>query len=57
MAEGYEKAQRCITSGLIGLVGALAIWRMTGNFWGWLALAAPGGFLIFYGSYLALRES
>ena len=51
-----ERAQRCFTSGLIGLFGAIAIWRLTGNFWGWLALALPASAVIFYGWYLALRK-
>jgi hypothetical protein len=39
----------------MGLIGALAIWRLTGNFWGWLALSLPGAALVFYGWYLIFK--
>jgi hypothetical protein len=35
---------------------SLVMWRLTGNFWGWLALAAPGAGLIFFGWALAVAR-
>ena len=54
--EDEKRGKNCIVSGLIGLFGAIMIWRLTNNLWGWLALALPGAILIFWGWFLILRH-
>jgi hypothetical protein len=44
-----------IVQGLFVLLLALAIWRTTGSFWGWLVLFLPAAFFIFRGIYLVIK--
>jgi hypothetical protein len=52
METPHDRANRVIFSGLTGLFASLAVWRLTNNWWGWLALALPGGVLVLYGWWL-----
>jgi hypothetical protein len=49
-------AEGLLVNGIIALAFSLAVWRLTGNFWGWLILFAPGAGLIIAGLIKALRE-
>jgi hypothetical protein len=44
-----------IVNGLIALVLALAVWRLTGSFLGWLVLFTPGSLLVIAGVVAILR--
>lgn len=52
----HGKAFTTILNGLMAFTLSLIVWKLTGNFWGWLALALPGAFLLFYGWYLIFRK-
>jgi hypothetical protein len=45
-----------IINGLIALVLALLLWRLTHSFWGWLALFLPGAALVVWGWIVILRR-
>jgi hypothetical protein len=51
-----ERAKGCIVHGLMALFAALLIWKLTGNFWGWLILFIPGATLIVVGWIIILRQ-
>jgi hypothetical protein len=44
-----EAGERCVLSGIIGLIFSLVMWRLTGSFVGWAALFTPGTVLITLG--------
>jgi hypothetical protein len=44
-----------VVNGLIALALSLALWEITHNFWGWLALFAPGSALVLMGWALLLK--
>jgi hypothetical protein len=50
------KAVSSLFIGIFILILALFIWRITENFWGWLALFLPGAFYVFWGIRLITRE-
>jgi hypothetical protein len=50
------RAKGLLINGLIALTLSLIIWKGTGSFIGWLALAAPGGVLILAGWVRAIYE-
>jgi hypothetical protein len=45
-----------LLNGILALALSLIVWRLTGNFYGWAALAIPGAVLIFRGWVIALRH-
>jgi hypothetical protein len=45
-----------ILNGIVALILSLIVWRLTGNFLGWIALFLPGAILIFWGWVIALRH-
>jgi len=45
-----------LINGLCALIGALLIWRFTGNFLGWLVLFAPGAYLTMAGLWKVARD-
>ncbi len=45
-----------LVNGICALCAALLIWKITGNFWGWLVLALPGAFLVFAGWWKMLKD-
>jgi hypothetical protein len=51
---GRLNPARVILNGMMACALSLVMWKLTENFWGWLALAAPGALLIFLGWALAI---
>lgn len=49
-------ATRLVLNGLAGVLLSLAMWKITDNFWGWLALFTPGSLLILYGGWMIFRS-
>jgi hypothetical protein len=54
--DDHTKAVGYILNGLIALMLAVTIWRLTGSFLGWLALFAPGSALVFLGLYHVFKR-
>jgi hypothetical protein len=51
-----DRAAGYIVNGLIALTLSFAIWKLTGSFWGWLALFLPGAALVIWGWIVILRR-
>jgi len=45
-----------LVNGVAALLLALAMWRLTHSFVGWLALFVPGSILILWGGWILLRD-
>jgi membrane protein implicated in regulation of membrane protease activity len=45
-----------IVNGMCALIFSLLIWRITGNFWGWLVLFLPGSYLVFVGCWKVFKS-
>jgi hypothetical protein len=56
MVNFWSKGVGRLFEGILVLGLSIVIWRLTGNYWGWLALFLPGAFLTTYGVYLVFRE-
>jgi membrane-bound ClpP family serine protease len=46
-----------IVNGLCALIASLLIFKITGNFWGWLVLFAPGTWFVLLGLVKSLKSS
>ena len=44
-----------VLNGLFASALSLVVWRLTGNFWGWLVLFILGGFLILKAWLVGIR--
>lgn len=45
-----------LVNGVVALLLAIAMWRITHNALGWLALFIPGSILILWGWWILLRD-
>jgi hypothetical protein len=45
------RAERTLCNGILGLFAAIAVWRLTGSFWGWLVVFLPATGLVLLGLY------
>jgi hypothetical protein len=54
--DDHTKAVGYILNGLVALLFALAVWRLTGSFVGWAALFLPGSALVLLGLYHSLKR-
>ena len=51
-----DRTSGLIMNGLIALLFSLLVWKLTLNYFGWLALFIPGSVLVLYGVYRVMKE-